>query len=90
MSSRIAGKSKNVEYRWRMAIASYAAEFVRSYEKLHRACIELSFGFRVFTSRYFRLNKGACRPTYLPCPLFIPDWVFFNYANVLPNDRKRK
>ena len=40
----------------------------------------LPFGFvvmvfvyagRVFTSRYMRLNKGTCRPSDLPCRLFI-------------------
>ena len=44
--------------------------------------VELSFGFAamvfvfagsLFTSRYLRLNKDACRPSYLPCPLFIHD-----------------
>ena len=79
-----------VTYCWKIkkceisvAIASYAAEFVRSYE--YCSCIErveLFFGFAVmvfvfarsvFTSdSYLHLNKGTCRPSYLPCPLFIP------------------
>ena len=29
------------------------------------------FAGSVFTARYLRLNKGTCRPSYLPCPLFI-------------------
>ena len=42
--------------------------------------VELSFGFAVmvfvfagslFSSRYLRLNKDACQPSYLPCPLFV-------------------
>ena len=62
-----------------LAIASYAAEF---FDRM-KNCIErvkLSFGFAVmvfvfagsvFTARYLRLNKGTCRPSYLPCPLFM-------------------
>ena len=29
------------------------------------------FAGSVFTARYLRLNKDTCRPSYLPCPLFI-------------------
>ena len=29
------------------------------------------FAGSVFTARYLRLNRGTCRPSYLPCPLSI-------------------
>ena len=45
-----------------LAIASYAAEFVDRMTVL---------AGNVFTSRYLRLNKGTCRPSDLPCRLFI-------------------
>ena len=57
-----------------LAIASYAAEFVRSYEKLHRACRAISFVFAVivfvfavsvFTPEYLRLSKAPfTRPNF--------------------------
>ena len=69
--------SKTVKYRlWSLRTPQNFFDRMKS-------CIErvkLSSGFAVmvfvfagsvFTARYLRLNKGTCRPSYLPCPLFI-------------------
>ena len=69
--------SKTVKYRlWSLRTPQNLFDRMKN-------CIErvkLSSGFAVmvfvfagsvFTARYFRLNKGTCRRSYLPCPLFI-------------------
>ena len=69
--------SKTVKYRLR-SLRTPQNFFDRVKNCIER--VKLSSGFAVmvfvfagsvFTARYLRLNKGTCRPSYLPCPLFI-------------------
>ena len=69
--------SKTVKYRLR-SLRTPQNLFDRIKNCIKR--VKLSSGFAVmvfvfagsvFTARYLRLNKGTCRPSYLPCPFNI-------------------
>ena len=68
---------KTVKYRLR-SLRTPQNLFDRMKNCIERVKLSSGFAVMVFvfagsvsTARYLRLNKGTCRPSYLPCPLFI-------------------